>query len=106
MAKFAKNGSDVTNAAIKLSRAYTGRNIIAICDDHPFFSVADWFIGSTPMSAGVPKAIQDLTVKFQYNDIESVKVLFQKYPEKIACVILEPEKEQEPQDNFLHELQT
>lgn len=105
MVKFSKNGSDATNGAIKLSRAYTGRDLIAICGNHPFFSVDDWFIGSTPMSAGVPKVIQNLSVKFQYNDIESVKALFQQYPQKIACVILEPEKEQEPKDNFLHELQ-
>ena len=105
MVKFAKNGSDATNGAIKLSRAYTGRDLIAFCGNHPFFSVDDWFIGSTPMSAGVPKVIQNLSVKFQYNDIESVKELFQQYPQKIACVILEPEKEQEPKDNFLHELQ-
>ena len=105
MVKFAKNGSDATNGAIKLSRAYTGRDMIAICGNHPFFSVDDWFIGSTPMSGGIPKVIQELTVKFKYNDIESVKALFEQYPEKIACVILEPEKEQEPQNNFLQELQ-
>ncbi len=105
MVKFGKNGSDATTGAVKLSRAYTGRDMIAICGDHPFFSVEDWFIGTTPMSAGIPKAIQDLTVKFKYNSIESVKTLFQQYPGKIACVILEPEKEQEPKNNFLHELQ-
>ena len=105
MVKFSKNGSDATNAAIKLSRAYTGRNMVAICGNHPFFSVDDWFIGSTPMSAGIPKVIQDLTVKFQYNDIESVKALFQQHPHQIACVILEPEKEHQPENNFLHELQ-
>ena len=104
MVKFGKNGSDATNGAIKLSRAYTGRDLIAVCKNHPFFSVDDWFLGTTPMSAGVPKVVQDLTVTFQYNDLESVKALFQQYPNRIACVILEPEKEQEPKNNFLHEL--
>jgi glutamate-1-semialdehyde 2,1-aminomutase len=79
--------------------------MVAICGNHPFFSVDDWFIGSTPMSAGIPKVFRDLTVKFNYNDLESVQRLFEQYPGKIACVILEPEKEQEPQNNFLHELQ-
>jgi glutamate-1-semialdehyde 2,1-aminomutase len=105
MVKFSKDGSDATSGAIKLSRAYTGRDIIAVCGDHPFFSVDDWFIGTTPMSAGIPKAIQELTVKFKYNDIESVKVVFEQYPNRVACVILEPEKEQEPKDNFLHKVQ-
>ena len=61
MVKFAKNGSDVTTAAVKLARAYTARDKVAICSDHPFFSVDDWFIGSTETNAGIPRAIQDLT---------------------------------------------
>jgi len=51
MVKFAKNGSDVTTAAVKLARAYTGRDLVAICGDQPFFSTDDWFIGSTEMNA-------------------------------------------------------
>jgi glutamate-1-semialdehyde 2,1-aminomutase len=104
MVKFSKNGSDATSGAVRLSRAYTGRDMVAICGSHPFFSWDDWFIGSTPMSAGIPKIVQELTVRFQYNDLDSVKLLFQQYPGRIACVILEPEKEQEPANNFLHEL--
>jgi glutamate-1-semialdehyde 2,1-aminomutase len=89
-----------------LSRAYTGRDYVALCADHPFFSVDDWFIGTTPMDAGIPKVVKDLTLKFYYNDIESVRVLFDQYPGKIACLILEPEKEIEPANNFLAELQS
>src|SRR5579885_1775965 len=51
MVKFAKNGSDVTTAAVKLARAYTGRDMLAVCADQPFFSADDWFIGTTPMDA-------------------------------------------------------
>jgi glutamate-1-semialdehyde 2,1-aminomutase len=105
MVKFAKNGSDATNAAVKLARAYTGRDLIAICGDHAFFSVDDWFIGTTAMSAGIPEAIKNLTVKFRYNDIISVQALFDQYPNQIACVILEPEKDVPPADNFLKNLQ-
>jgi glutamate-1-semialdehyde 2,1-aminomutase len=104
MVKFGKNGSDVTNAAVRLARAYTGRDLIAICGDHAFFSVDDWFIGTTAMSAGIPQAIKDLTVKFRYNDLESVQALFDQYPHQIACVMLEPEKDVPPVDNFLHGL--
>ncbi len=103
--KFAKNGSDVTTAAVKLARAYTGRDLVAVCADHPFFSVDDWFIGSTPMANGVPQAIRDLTVKFRYNDLPSFKALFERYPGKIACAILEPETTEPPVGNFLHEVQ-
>jgi glutamate-1-semialdehyde 2,1-aminomutase len=104
MVKFAKNGSDVTSAAVRLGRAYTGKDMVAICADDPFYSIDDWFIGTTPVSAGVPKAISSLTLKFHYNDIESAKSLFDRYPDKIACVILEPEKYNPPQNDFLLEL--
>jgi glutamate-1-semialdehyde 2,1-aminomutase len=102
MVKFGKNGSDVTNAAIKLSRAYTGRDMVGVPSNQPFFSVDDWFIGSTAMAAGIPQSIRDLTVKFKYNDLDSVKQLFETYPGKIACMIMEPAKEDDPVDNFLH----
>lgn len=104
MVKFGKNGSDVNDAAIRLARAYTGRDYIAICGDHPFFSVEDWFIGTTAMTAGIPKAIRDLTLKFRYNDPASLEALFNANPGKIACVILEAEKADEPRDNFLHKV--
>lgn len=105
MVKFGKNGSDITSAAVRLSRAVTGRDLVAICGSHPFFSVDDWFIGTTPMSAGIPKQISDLTVKFTYNDIGSVRRLLEEYRGRIACLIMEPEKETPPADNFLHETQ-
>ena len=54
MVKFAKNGSTVTTAALKIARAYTGRKYIARCYDHPFFSFDDWFIGDTPLTRGIP----------------------------------------------------
>ncbi len=104
MVKFGKNGSDATNAAVKLARAYTGRDLIAVCADHAFFSVDDWFIGSTAMNAGIPRAIRDLTVTFRYNDLASVQTLFDRFPNQIACVMLEPEKETPPAANFLQAL--
>jgi glutamate-1-semialdehyde 2,1-aminomutase len=105
MVKFAKNGSDATTAAVKLARAFTGRDIVAICADHPFFSVDDWFIGSTVMAAGIPEAIRNLTVKFSYNDIASIQALFERYPGRIACLIMEPETIDPPVNDFLHESQ-
>jgi len=105
MVKFGKNGSDALTAAVRLARAYTGRDLVAICAEHPFFSVDDWFIGTTPMNSGIPKVVQSLTVKFHYNDLPSMEALFAQHPNQIACVILESEKENEPQNGFLHELQ-
>ncbi|MCU0491897.1 MAG: glutamate-1-semialdehyde 2,1-aminomutase [Chloroflexaceae bacterium] len=105
MVKFTKDGSTATTAAVKLARAYTGRPLVAICADHPFFSYNDWFIGHTAMNAGIPQAVKDLTVGFRYNDIASVEDLFTQHPGQIACVILEPVKNDDPVDGFLHKLQ-
>jgi len=104
MVKFAKNGSTVTTAAVKLARAYTGKKYIVRCLDHPFFSYDDWFIGDTVMDRGIPEEGRQLTLNFKFNDIESLKVLFEKYKDEIACVILEPSTTTEPKDNFLHEV--
>jgi glutamate-1-semialdehyde 2,1-aminomutase len=104
MVKFGKNGSDVTTAAMRLARAYTGRKYIAVCKEHPFFSVHDWFIGSTPMNAGVPEEVQSLTLRFSYNSLESLIELYRNYPSQIAAVILEPVKNDEPRNGFLEGL--
>ncbi|MFF2073164.1 glutamate-1-semialdehyde 2,1-aminomutase [Kitasatospora sp. NPDC058162] len=101
MVKFAKNGSDVTTAAVRLARAVTGRPRVAVCGDQPFFSVDDWFIGTTPMSAGIPAAITELTVAFPYGDLSATEELLTRYRGEIACLILEPAGHAEPPPGYL-----
>ena len=101
MVKFAKNGSDANDGAVKLARAHTGRDLIAMCRDQPFFSVGDWFIGTTAVNAGIPQAVKDLTVGFGYNDLASAADLFRSHPGRIAAVMLEAEKGTPPADGFL-----
>ena len=90
MVKFAKNGSNVTTAAAKVARAYTGREYICVPRQHPFFSFDDWFIGATALKRGIPTAHHDTTLLFDYNDIASLQALFDAYPGQIAGVMLEP----------------
>lgn len=90
MVKFAKNGSTVTTAAVKLARAFTGRSLVAVCAEHPFFTYDDWFIGTTPVQRGIPGEHAALTLKFNYNDIASLERLFDEHPGRIACVMMEP----------------
>ena len=104
MVKFAKNGSDVTTAAARLARAYTGRDLIARCAEHPFYSVHDWFIGDTVMNSGVPEATRNLTKRFHYNDARSLADLFEEYPRQIAMVMLEAVVVDPPADGFLEEV--
>jgi glutamate-1-semialdehyde 2,1-aminomutase len=106
MVKFSKNGSDATTAAVKLARAYTNRDLVAICADQPFFSTDDWFIGTTAMPAGIPQAIRDLTVKFRFNDASSLETLFLANPDRIACVVLEAETATAPRPGFLAEVRS
>jgi glutamate-1-semialdehyde aminotransferase/spore coat polysaccharide biosynthesis protein SpsF (cytidylyltransferase family) len=92
MIKFAKNGSIVTTAAVKLSRAFTGRKLVAFPGDHPFYSYDDWFISKTACNRGIPEEIGQLSVTYKGDDLNSLKELFEKYPGQIACVISEPER--------------
>ncbi len=105
MCKFAKDGSSVTTAALKLARAHTRRDKIALCADHPFFAVHDWFIGTTGIDAGIPESEKQLSLTFRYNDIDSLRQLFINNPGQIAAVILEPAKYADPEDDFLHKAQ-
>lgn len=90
MVKFCKNGSNATSAAIKLARSYTGKSMIARCKNDPFLSFDDWFIGSTVMNRGVLESTINRTKFFKYNDIDSLKLLLEHFPDKFACVIMEP----------------
>jgi glutamate-1-semialdehyde 2,1-aminomutase len=103
MVKFCKDGSTATSDALRLARAYTGRDCIAYCADHPFFATDDWFIGTTPMNAGIPAAVSDLSLKFRYNDIDSVRALFAAHPGRIAGLIMEAAKNDEPTEGFLED---
>jgi glutamate-1-semialdehyde 2,1-aminomutase len=96
MVKFTKNGSDATTAAVRLARAATGRNRIALCHDQPFFSTDDWFIGGTPMSAGIPE--QD-TVTFPYGDLDALSSVLEQH--EIAAIILEAATHTEPPTGYL-----
>ena len=104
MVKFGKNGSDAVTAAVKLARAYTERKYIARCSSDAFNAIHDWFIGSTVITRGIPKEIQALTLKFNYNDLESCQKLFDQYPRQIACFILEPVSLEVPKEGFLENL--
>lgn len=101
MVKFAKNGSDATTAAVKLARAATGRPLVAICRDHAFFSTDDWFIGTTPMSSGIPGEVTDLTVSFPYGDLPATEQLLREHEGRIACLILEASTQLEPPPGYL-----
>ena len=105
MVKFTKNGSTSVSAAVKLARAFTGRDLVARCAEHPFFSYDDWFIGSTALTRGIPRSVIDQTKLFRFNDMASLQALFDQHPGQIACAVLEPAATVHPEGRFLHEVQ-
>ena len=90
MVKFTKNGSTAVTAAVKLARAFTGRDIVVRCQDHPFFSFDDWFISSTPITRGIPQETIKYTKSFIYNDINSLRQVIDENNGQIACLVMEP----------------
>jgi glutamate-1-semialdehyde 2,1-aminomutase len=99
--RFGKNGTDATSAAIRLARAYTGRDHILVCGYHGW---QDWYIASTTRDKGIPKSTGALTHKFNYNDIQSLKELEMEFENKIAAVIIEPMNISWPTNNFLQDV--
>ncbi|MSW44110.1 MAG: aminotransferase class III-fold pyridoxal phosphate-dependent enzyme, partial [Actinobacteria bacterium] len=99
--RFAKNGSDVTAAAIRLARAATGREHIVVCGYHGW---QDWYIGSTTMYRGVPNAIRDLTTSIPFNDLEALHRVIEAKPHQIAALIMEPMTSIWPDEGYLQEV--
>jgi len=98
--RFGKNGSDATSGAIRLARAHTRRDHVAVCGYHGW---QDWYIGSTTRHLGVPQTTRDLTHAFRYNDLESLHQIFRAFPGQVAAVILEPMNVTFPEPGFLQE---
>lgn len=98
MVRFVNSGTEATMSAIRLARGFTQRDKIikfAGC----YHGHADSLLvaaGSggltlgVPSSAGVPESIAQHTLVATYNHLEEVAALFARYPEEIACVIVEP----------------
>jgi glutamate-1-semialdehyde-2,1-aminomutase len=101
MVRFGKNGSDATSGAVRVARAYTGRDKIACCGYHGW---QDWYIATTTRNKGIPEEVKKLTLIFEYNKIETLEKIFEENKDQIACVIMEPVGVVEPKDNFLQKV--
>jgi glutamate-1-semialdehyde 2,1-aminomutase len=104
MVKFTKDGSTATSGALKLARAATGRNMVAVCREHVFFSYDDWFVSTTSLDGGITAADAAMTTGFSYNDLDSVRSMFARFPNEIAAVFLEAARTEPPAQGFLEGL--
>jgi len=94
--RISKTGADVCSAAVRVARAFTGRDKVLCCGYHGWH---DWYIGTTSRDQGIPREVKDLTTPFEYNNLDSFKALLD---EDVACVIMEPFIFDAPKDHFLH----
>jgi len=95
MVRFSKTGCDVTSAAVRLARAYTGRTKVLCCGYHGWH---DWYIGVTDRHLGIPEPVRELTYTFDYNDLDGLE---RSLDSDTACVILEPIVFAAPENDFL-----
>jgi glutamate-1-semialdehyde 2,1-aminomutase len=96
--RFGKNGSDATAGAIRVARAYTGRDRVLMCGYHGW---SDWSIGTTARNKGVPKAVSDLTTVFPYDDLPALSALLDAHDREVAAIILEPMNVRAPSPGYL-----
>ena len=110
--RFARTGGEICAIAVRIARATTGRDMVAICGYHGW---SDWYIAAnlgngTSLDgqllpglkpAGVPKALRNTAVTFRHGDFEQFDELIAEYGDRLACVIMEPLRNVMPPKGFL-----
>ena len=113
--RFARTGGETCAMAVRIARATTGRDVVAICGYH---GGSDWYlacnIGETDAldgihlaglePAGVPYGLKDTAVTFHYNDFEEFDAIIRQYGDRLACVIMEPMRSTFPKEGFLEHI--
>lgn len=110
--RFARGGGEAMAIAVRIARAFTGRDTVAICGYHGWH---DWYLaanlgtenalgehllpGLSP--AGVPKALKGTTQTFRYNELESLERLVADHRNDLAAIVMEPIRSVYPQPGFL-----
>jgi len=79
-----KTGSDATTAAVRIARAFTGREIVLRCGYHGWH---DWCVED---ARGVPASHQQHTLAFHYNDLDAVDELLSRHRGRVAAILLTP----------------
>jgi glutamate-1-semialdehyde-2,1-aminomutase len=95
MSRFVKSGGEACACAIRVARAYTGKNIILRCGYHGQHDVFN--VGTK----GVPNALSKYTFNFRYNDLGSLEKLLKENKDDVACIIMTATDKIPPQKGFL-----
>ncbi len=110
MVRFARTGAEANSMALRIARAYTGKEKVAVCGYHGWH---DWYLsGNFNLKQnnnannlkinGIPKKMKNLTFYFDYNNIESLKKILRKH--KLAAIFMEVERNIKPDKKFLSEI--
>ena len=115
MARFARSGGEINSISIRIARAYTGRDKIAICGYHGWH---DWYLSANLNDKknldghllpglqpnGVPRGLVGSTLPFKYNDIEELEKLIKDNNGEIAAIKMEVSRNEDPKDNYLQKV--
>tara|TARA_B100001063_G_scaffold233204_1_gene249167 strand:+ start:4021 stop:6063 length:2043 start_codon:yes stop_codon:yes gene_type:complete len=110
MARFTRSGGEANSLAIRIARAYTGKDNIAVCGYHGWH---DWYLSSNLNNEnsldvhllknlrveGVPKSLKGTTHTFEYNNFEKLKKIVNE--KNIGIIKMEVERNEKPKNNFL-----
>ncbi|MBT4733246.1 aminotransferase class III-fold pyridoxal phosphate-dependent enzyme [Candidatus Woesearchaeota archaeon] len=115
MVRFARSGGEINSVAIRIARASTGKDKIAICGYHGWH---DWYVSANLNNDknldghllpgiqpnGVPRCLTGTTLPFNYNDIKQLEQLIKDNNGEIAAIKMEVSRNEEPKDNFLQKV--
>ena len=115
MVRFARAGGEINSIAIRIARASTGRDKVAICGYHGWH---DWYLSTNLNSDqnldghllpglqpnGVPRCLTGTTLPFNYNDISQLEKLVKDNKDEIAVIKMEVSRNEEPKDNYLQKV--
>ena len=111
MVRFCKGGGEACAIAVRIARAYTGRDKVLFCGYHGWH---DWYLaanlnndnlsehlfnGIEPL--GVPKALLGTVAPFPYGSLECLSKLLEENVDQVACIIMEPMRSEEPPGGYL-----
>jgi glutamate-1-semialdehyde 2,1-aminomutase len=114
MAKFARTGAEANSIAIRLSRAFTKKELVIFCGYHGW---SDWYLANNLVdkkvdqhllkgmkTEGVSKSLKNSILAFKYNDINELIKIVNKHKNKVSSLIMEVSRNFEPVDNFLKKI--
>ncbi len=112
MARFSRTGGEACAVAVRIARAASGKSKIAFCGYHGWH---DWYLsanlgdssnldgqllpGLDPL--GVPRELRETSIPFNYNKLNELENIIDKYPDEIGVIIMEPERGMSPAPGFL-----